>query len=38
MVNMNLSNGNEAKSDIFRQDVLKSDIIFHRSQNLKMFQ
>ena len=38
MVKMNLSNGNETKSDIFRQDVLKSDIIFHRLQNLKMFQ
>ena len=30
-------NGNETKSDIFSWDIFKSDIIFHQSQNTKMF-
>ena len=31
------TNGNETKSDIFSWDIFKSDIIFHQSQNTKMF-
>ena len=32
------NNGNETKSDIFPWDIFKSDIIFHWSQNTKLFQ
>ena len=37
MTKVNPDNGNEAKSDIFPWDVLKSDIIFHCSLNTKIF-
>ena len=30
-------NPNERKSDIFPWDIFKSDIIFHWSQNTKIF-
>ena len=38
MTKVNPSNGNETKSDIFPLDMFKSDIIFHWSQNTKIFQ
>ena len=38
MANVNLNNGIETKSDIFPWDIFKSDIIFHRLQNTKIFQ
>ena len=38
MTKGNPNNGNETKSDIFPYDILKSDIIFHCSQNTKIFQ
>ena len=37
MTKVNPYNGNETKSDIFPWDILKTDIIFHQSQNTKMF-
>ena len=38
MTKVNQTNGNETKSDIFPWDILKYDIIFHWSQNAKLFQ
>ena len=38
MTKVNPSNGNEIKSDVFLCDMFKSDIIFHWSQNTKLFQ
>ena len=38
MNNMNPNNGTEIKSDIISRDRFKSDIIFHWSQNTKIFQ
>ena len=35
---VNPSNENEIKSDIFLLDIFKSDIIFDWSQNTKIFQ
>ena len=37
MTKVNPSNGNETKSDIFSWDISKSDVIFHWSQNNKIF-
>ena len=37
MTKVDRSNGNEIKSDIFQWDILKSAIIFHWSQNAKLF-
>ena len=34
----NPNNSNETKSDIFSWDIFKSDIVFHSSQNTKIFQ
>ena len=34
----NPNNRNETKSDIFLWDLIKSDIIFYRSKNTKIFQ
>ena len=38
MTKVNPKNGKETKSDIFPWDIFKSDIIFHRLQNTKIFQ
>ena len=38
MTKVNPNNGNETSSDIFSWDIFKSDIIFHWSQNYKIFQ
>ena len=38
MTKMNLKNGNETKSDFFPWSILKSDIIFHWSQNTEICQ
>ena len=38
MTKVNKNIGNETKSDIFPWAIFKSDIIFHRSQNSKLFQ
>ena len=39
MTKGNLTTGNEKKkTDIFSQDIFKSDIIFYWSQNAKIFQ
>ena len=38
MTIVNPSNRNEKKLDIFPWDIFKSDIIFHWSQNTKLFQ
>ena len=38
MTEVNPNNGNEIKSNIFSWDIIKSDIIFHWSQNTKIFQ
>ena len=38
MTKVNLNIGNETKSEIFPWDIFKSDIIFHWSQNTKLFQ
>ena len=38
MTKVNPNNGNETKSDIFPWDVFKFYIIFHWSENTKMFQ
>ena len=38
MTTVKPNNGNETKSDIFSWDIFKSDIIFHQSQNTKIFQ
>ena len=38
MAKVNPNNGNETKSDIFSRNIFKSDIIFHWSQNTKIFQ
>ena len=38
MTEVNPRNGNETKSDILPWDIFKSDIIFHSSQNIKIFQ
>ena len=38
MTRVNPKNINEAKSDIFSWDIFKSGIIFHWSQNTKIFQ
>ena len=38
MTKVNPNNGNETKSDIFQWDVFKFDIIFHCSENTKIFQ
>ena len=38
MTIVNPNNGNEKKLDIFPWDIFKSDIIFHCSQNTKLFQ
>ena len=35
---VNTNNGNETKSDILSWDIFKSDILFHWSQNTKIFQ
>ena len=32
------NNGNETKSNIFSLDIFKSNIIFHWSENTKIFQ
>ena len=31
------TNGNETKSDVFSWDIFISDIVFHQSQNTKIF-
>ena len=38
MNKVNPKKGNETKPDIFPWDIFKSDIIFNRSQNTKIFQ
>ena len=38
MSKVNPSNGNEIKADFFPWEIVKSDIIFHWSQNAKVFQ
>ena len=38
MTIVNSNNGNEIKWDIFSLNIFKSDIIFHWSQNTKIFQ
>ena len=38
MTKVNPNSGNETKSDTFAWDIFKSDIIFHWSQNTKIFQ
>ena len=38
MTKVKPNNANETKSDIFLWDIFKSDIIFHWSQNTKIFQ
>ena len=38
MIKVNLKNGNKTKSDIFPWDMFKFEIIFHWSQNIKIFQ
>ena len=38
MTDVNPSNGNDTKSDTFAGDIFKSGIIFHWSQNTKIFQ
>ena len=38
MTKVNPNNGNDTKSDIFSWDIFKSDIVFHMSQNAKIFQ
>ena len=38
MTTVNPNNENDTKSDIFSWDIFKSDIIFHMSQNAKIFQ
>ena len=38
MTTVNPNNRNETKSDIFSWDIFKSDIMFHWSQNTKIFQ
>ena len=37
MTEVNPNDGNETKSDIFSYGIFKSDIIFHWSQNTKIF-
>ena len=37
MSNMNPSNGNETKSDIFPWNKFKSDVIYFLSKNIKSF-
>ena len=38
MTTVNPGNGNKTKSDFFSWGIFKSDIIFHWSQNTKIFQ
>ena len=38
MTKVNPNNGNETKSDIFPQDILKSDAISFLPKNIKLFQ
>ena len=38
MIKVNPNNGIETKSDIFPWELFKCDIIFHWSQNTKIFQ
>ena len=38
MTKVNRNNGNETKSDIFQWNIFKSNVIFHWSQNTKIFQ
>ena len=38
MIQVNRNNGNETKSGIFSWDILKSDIIFFLSKNVRVFQ
>ena len=38
MAKGNSSNKTETKSDFFSDDIFKSDIMFHWSQNTKIFQ
>ena len=38
MIKVNPNDGNETKPDIFPWDIFKYDIIFHCSQNTKIFQ
>ena len=38
MTKVSLNNENETKPDIFSWNIFKSDIIFHWSQNTKIFQ
>ena len=38
MTKVNPNNENEAKSDIYPWDIIKSDISFHWSLNTKIFQ
>ena len=38
MIRVNPINGNETKTNIFPWGIFKSDFIFHRSLNTKIFQ
>ena len=38
MTKVDPNGGNESKLDFFPWDIFKSDIIFHWSQNTKLFQ
>ena len=38
MNKVNPNNGSKTKSDIFPWDLINSDIIFHWSQNIRIFQ
>ena len=38
MIKVNPNNGNETKLFIFPWDIFKSDVVFHWSQNIQIFQ
>ena len=38
MITVNPHKGNETKLDFFSWDICKSDMIFHWSENTKLFQ